>query len=203
METGLPVNWVDGVVLLVVLGCLALGLITGFVMQLAGILSVAAGITVALLGGPLIGTALSRWVETPALASLIGYVGAFAVASTLVRVLAGCLSALMKRWKLERYDRLAGGLVGAAKGLLICAVLLIIGGRVGPASVQESVSGSLLGPVLLTAVDAVMAWASDSTPAPDAATLLDEADQMRRQGARRLQNALEPHLDKLDREPPP
>jgi uncharacterized membrane protein required for colicin V production len=165
------VNWVDAVVALVVVGCALFGLLTGFVLQLAGIASVAAGVTASFLLAPAAAEAISpRWIESRAIAHVVAYMACFTIAASAVRLVAAFCSALLKRWELERYDRLAGLFAGALKGALLCTVGLLILGRLGTESLRAPVQGSLLGRHLVAAAD----WAFTRA---DGAEVSDRAEE--------------------------
>jgi membrane protein required for colicin V production len=161
MDLSGAIGWVDGAILLVVGVCLLLGLVTGFVMQLAGILSVVVGILAGILVGPAAATALERWISTPALARLLGYFLCFFVAATIVRLLAALASSLLKKLKLERYDRIAGAGLGTLKGLVICAVGIAVAAISGHEGARKAVSDSALGAPLLAGTDEVVSWFVD------------------------------------------
>jgi uncharacterized membrane protein required for colicin V production len=82
--------------------------------------------------------------------------------SLIVRFLAACLSALLKRFKLERFDRLAGGLLGVSKGVVIGAVLMVIGARFPTAGVKEPLETSVSGRYVVLLTDWVMEWVEES-----------------------------------------
>ncbi len=153
------INWVDGAVVFIIVVCALLGLVTGFVLQLAGLLSVTVGIIASLTIGPLAADAIGRWIADEHVAALIAYIGCFSVAATTVRVLAAFLSTILRKLRLDAFDKVAGAGVGAVKGALIAAVLLVIGGAAGVDALRTPIRTSLVGSIVVGAADTVADWA--------------------------------------------
>lgn len=164
----------DLLIVSILLLCSALGLVTGFVLQAAGIVSVVAGIVAILAVGPLVADALSRWFDNPDVTILIAYILLFAGVTILVRVGAAFCSTLLAKLKLKRYDRALGGVLGAVKGFAICAVLAVTYNEYGtnPEWTQNSL---LMRPVL-----AVADWILDKAEGHDIpGTLKDVGNRVR------------------------
>lgn len=139
-----------------------LGLLTGFIWQLAGIASMLAGVIATIFFGDMASQALERWITNPAIASLIAHIGVFSVASITVRVLAALSKSMLEKMKLKSFDRGLGGILGAVKGLTICAVLVVILDQAGTPNTQEMVRESLLAAPVLGMVDLVVQKADDA-----------------------------------------
>lgn len=154
-------NVIDLLIVGTVILCFCLGLISGFVWQIAGLVSVAAGILGAIFLSPLVAGALGRWVESPELASLVAYLSVFTLLSMAVRVLAVVFSSLLKKMKLEKFDRLLGGVLGFAKGVVICAVVLVVLQHYGSARWRQDAADSMLGGLVVTGVDKAVETASE------------------------------------------
>ncbi|MCX7935041.1 MAG: CvpA family protein, partial [Planctomycetota bacterium] len=88
--------------------------------------------------------ALLRWTPEKALATVTGYLAVFCTASLAVRLLAVLAGQALKRWKLEKIDRAAGAALGAAKGLAVAAIVVVILGRFGTPRLRNAVRESFL-----------------------------------------------------------
>ncbi len=119
-------NSIDILIASVIVLCLGLGVFTGFVWQVTGILSVVLGILAALILGPATSEAMQRWIDNPHACDLLAYLGIFAVVSVALRVFAVVFSHLLKKLKLKQFDRVLGGALGAVKGFVVCAVAAVV-----------------------------------------------------------------------------
>ena len=155
-------TFIDVLILGSVVLCGALGVLSGFAVQLVGILSLAIGVGASIFLGPMAAEAMSRWVQSESMAAVLSYLGVFCVASMAVRVLVTVFGHFLKKWKLEKMDRALGGVLGVGKGLAICAVVVVVLGRYGTAETQRSVRDSLLGGKVVWLADLVMGKARDA-----------------------------------------
>lgn len=158
----MPFNYLDVIIVGVTVLCFGLGLISGVIWQVAGIVSLVAGVVATILVGDQAGMAMSRWISHPGLATLVGYLGVFAVASLAVRILATVFSKLLEKAKLKPVDRFLGGAVGIAKAIVICAVVIIIMDRYGTTGTSQAVRESLLATPVLGVVDLVARKADEA-----------------------------------------
>jgi len=154
-------NYIDILILATLVLCFLLGLISGLIWQVAGIISLCVGIVATIFFGPLVSQAMARWIDSPSFARLFGYIAVFSLASMGVRILATVFAKVLQRFKLDRLDKLLGGIVGLAKAVLICAVVVIILGRYGTVGSRQAVEASLLGGRVVTLVDFVAGKADE------------------------------------------
>ncbi len=148
-------NWIDVLIIATMVLCFILGLLSGLVWQVAGIVALVVGVVATIFFGPPVSAALLRWIENAAIARLLAYIGVFSLASMAVRVLATVFSNMLERLHLEKLDKLLGGVVGAVKALLICAILIVIAERLGTPGWRRAAHESLLGGVVVSVVDFV------------------------------------------------
>lgn len=107
----------DLLMMSVLVGATLLGMYKGVAWQIASLTSLVASYFVALTFSPALAPALSQ--QEPFnrfLAMLVLYLGT----SLVIWVLFGLASKSIERLKLKGFDRQAGGLVGLAKGVVLC-----------------------------------------------------------------------------------
>ena len=154
-------NWVDMAVAGTMLVCLILGAMSGLVMQIVGLLSLAAGVGVSAYAGPMAGGALERWIENPSAARFCGYIVVFLATCFVIRLGAKVLKALIDTAGLRGVDRMGGALLGFFKGWLFASILIVIAAQHGSEKIRATLETSLSGSILLHASDAAVAWARE------------------------------------------
>ncbi len=154
-------NWIDIVIIATVALCFGLGMISGLIWQVAGIVSLFAGVVATIFLGPMVSQALGRWIQNPTLARMAAYIAVFSLASMGIRILATVFAKMLERFKMKKLDRLLGGAVGILKAILISAVMVIILGRYGTAGSREAVDNSMFGNMVITLVDFVAGKADE------------------------------------------
>lgn len=97
----------------------------GVTKELIRIASLIVGVILAMWGHGVVGQELQAWIPNPRIASSLGF-----VLILFGCVLAGALAAHLLKvvWKftgLEWLDMLLGGAFGLARGLLVCAIILV------------------------------------------------------------------------------
>jgi membrane protein required for colicin V production len=119
-------NWLDAVLLLILMLSVVAGFRKGLSHQVIGLLSVVAGIVVGLWTYGLVGASLAPYLSTRRMANLAGFGMVFCgmlVAGSLLGFLVG---KLLKITGLSFFDRLLGAGFGVLRGTMI-AVALILG----------------------------------------------------------------------------
>lgn len=172
-------NYVDFLILGTILLCFLLGLVTGLVWQVAGMVAVVVGILAALFLGPAVNEAMRRWIAEDAFRVPLAYLAVFSIASMAVRILATVFSKLLERWKLQRFNKLLGGIVGGIKGLAICAVIVVAMTR-HSSSLRQAVKESYLASPICSLADWVVAKAKEK-----------KIPEQARETAKELQHQLE------------
>lgn len=116
-------NWLDILLLIILVLTVMFGLIRGFVRQVIGLIAVIAGFFLAAHYYPFLVRTIRRALANGKWADLVAFLliffGVLAVGS-----LAGFLLSKLMRGPLRLVDRLLGGLLGLAKGVLISGVIV-------------------------------------------------------------------------------
>lgn len=167
-------NYLDVIIIAVTLLCLCLGLISGVIWQVAGIVSLVCGVVATFLFADRAAGAMERWVSHPGLAHLMAYVGVFSVASLGVRILATVFAKLLHKAKLKTIDRVLGGAIGVVKAIAICAVIIVIMDRQGTAGSRQAVEGSLLATPVVALVDLVVKRADEADVTEKGGRMIDQ-----------------------------
>lgn len=183
-------NYIDVILVAGLALGFGLGVVTGLVMQLAGMLSLAVGVAVTLLFSPLVADALGRWTDNRSLAMIVASLGLFAAAGMAVRLLLVLFSHFLKTIHLGKLDKLLGGLAGMAKFLVIGAVLVVVLGRYGKPATQAEVRGSVFGGLAVGTTDYLLGKADASGLAETAKETLAKskaaAEKLREEGVKML-----------------
>ena len=120
-------GWVDIGALAVLLFFLVMGLVRGFVWQMAQLVKLVGGFLAANQFSQQVGTWVSGPRLQPPYSTYLAYIlvfGAFALGVTIICVL---IEKLLRSLKLKSYDRLAGGGVGLLNGsMLVAAIVLLL-----------------------------------------------------------------------------
>ena len=135
---------IDVGALIVVAFHLLMGLVRGFVWQLVRLTTIVAALLLARAFADDVAVSLARHfsVESPAdklLAYFVILFGVFVAGTLLALMLRKALAAL----KLQSYDRLFGGLLGAVKGIAIVVVIVLLLTQLkGATALQDSLAQS-------------------------------------------------------------
>ncbi len=117
-------NWLDIVLLVIVLLSFILGLIKGFVRQIVGIVAVVAGLVLAAMYYQYLSRILIRAFVSEQWSNLIAFLIIF-LAVLAVGALIGFLLAKLMVGPLKLIDRFLGGLLGIGKGILVSGVIVM------------------------------------------------------------------------------
>ena len=101
------------------------GFVHGFVGEVAGVVSLVGGFWAAHAYHSLLSPRLTA-IADPAWRTIAAYVLIFLAVILVVAVLARLLQKILSFSFVSWADRLAGGLLGLAKGVLLCAVALLL-----------------------------------------------------------------------------
>lgn len=119
----MELNWLDIVLLGILLFTLILGIVKGLVKQIIGILAVFLGLILALLYYPVVSGVFMRLISSKVVSQFLGFLAIFLAVLCLGALLSAMLSKLMKG-PLKFLNHALGGCFGLLKGILICGVLL-------------------------------------------------------------------------------
>lgn len=144
-------NSIDIAIILVVLASGALGIYWGLIRLVLSIVGVLAGVVAAGRYGPLAAEALMSFVSDSSLAQALGFVLVFAAVSGAASLAASLLHELAGLLFLGWLDRLLGGLLGAAQGVLVCAALLVAAAAFPHEAWSPAIGASRLAPTVAAA----------------------------------------------------
>ena len=158
-------NWVDLVVLAVVLVSGLVGVFRGFVREVLGIAAWAAAAYIASPYGvfPYVAPWARKQVSDPGVGDILAFGGVFLVALIVLWVIVGMISSRVRGSALGGLDRTFGLVFGMGRGAIMLAAAYIIGGLLSPADtwpppVQQA--------RLLTPVHQGADWLANQIPPP-------------------------------------
>ena len=125
------------------------GFVRGFVGEVAGVVSLVGGFWAAHAYHSLLSPRLTA-IADPAWRTIAAYVLIFLAVILVVAVLARLLQKILSFSFVSWADRLAGGLLGLAKGVLLCALAEGVYSGIGDGATVDVVS--LVGALAITAV---------------------------------------------------
>ena len=117
-------NWLDIILIAILLITLILGVIKGLIRQIIGILAVIVGLILAVYNYASVALVFERFVPNVTLTYLLGFFAEFIAVLCLGWLLAYLLSKLMKG-PLKFLNHVFGGALGLLKGILICGVIVL------------------------------------------------------------------------------
>lgn len=138
---------IDIVIIVAVAVSVIIGIVRGFVKEAISIAALLVAIWAALYFGPSVGQVSESWIASQELQIWFGRILVFAVILSIGGLLGWGISKLVRLSILSGMDRLAGAVFGAARGLLLVA-LLVLAGEFAGFSNDEWWQGSLLIPYL-------------------------------------------------------
>ncbi len=147
-------NLFDVIILVVVAFCLVRGLFRGFIREVSSIVGVLAGVYGASTYYRLVEPFFHQWVDNPGYRKIISFFVLFCAILIVVNLVAALIRYLLNIVFLGWVDRLCGMVFGAAKGLIIVSVLLIMVTTLVPRN-TAFVSESRLGPHVATVSEAM------------------------------------------------
>jgi membrane protein required for colicin V production len=139
---------------------LLFGLWRGVVGEVIALLAWGLGIFAAMEFGTSVGHALFAGVSDPAIRTLVGCVVIFIGVLVAMSLLNMVVRSMVKALGLSLSDRLLGMIFGLARGMLVCMVLVGLGGMTS-APTQPWWQDATLSAPLETAVMAVKPWLPD------------------------------------------
>ena len=120
-------NYID-IIILVVLGIFGLGgLRKGIITEAATLLGLGVGLYGAFHFSDFTAEKLVQWVEiNPKYLNVIAFIVTFLVLAILVNLLGRLVTKMVKAINLGFIDKLGGFIIGLAKGVLICSLLVML-----------------------------------------------------------------------------
>jgi membrane protein required for colicin V production len=150
---------IDIVIIVAVTISVIIGIVRGFVKEAISIAALLVAIWAALFFGPAVGEISESWITSRELQVWFGRILVFAVILSIGGLLGWGISKLVRLSILSGMDRLAGAVFGAARGILLVA-LLVLAGEFAGFSNDDWWQRSLLIPYL----DQVAEWIKVMAP---------------------------------------
>ncbi len=137
-------NWVDALIIIIVLVNGFFGYLSGMVMQAAWLVTIVVGVLLGVLLGPVLGAVIPTKNDIGG--NAIGFLLIFMMVFGACHLLGSSIKVYVKRWKLEKHDRTLGVLLGVVKALVVIAIVCTgyVIARPQDASLRESFLGSLM-----------------------------------------------------------
>jgi membrane protein required for colicin V production len=115
------------IIFIIILGVLCMrGIFRGMVREIASILGLVLAFVLANAFHEQLLPYVQKFIETPGYAKAVAYLAIFFGTMFAVFILSTLLKQFLKLIMLGWLDRLGGGGLGLAKGLLLCSVILIV-----------------------------------------------------------------------------
>ena len=118
---------IDIVIAAAIVTSVIVGIIRGFVKEAISIATLLLAIWLALFFGPSIGSISESWIESPDLQDWFGRTLIFLIVLALGGLLGWGLAKLVRMSALGGVDRMAGSIFGAIRGVLLAALVILVG----------------------------------------------------------------------------
>lgn len=119
-------NPLDILIAVILTYCLTMGFFRGLFRELSAIAGVLAGFYAAYTYYRYLATYLSQWISDAGYLNILSFLLIFMSIFILIGILGAIIKYLLKLITFGWLDRVAGGMFGLAKGILIVSVLLMI-----------------------------------------------------------------------------
>ena len=164
------------------------GLTRGATREVTTVIAFVAAAVVAVFGLRYTGPIARHMVATPWMANVAALLVSFVAAYVVLRVIGGMLTRGVQRTVLSGPDRILGGGIGVARGLIaVGAVLLLIDAATPPDRIPAWITGARLYPVAdasasLLRAFAPQGWKLASDAAPGVASAVMDAPESTQNG---------------------
>jgi membrane protein required for colicin V production len=143
------VNVLDLIFIIVVILFAVRCYFRGFVKEFLSMAALILGVFLAIVLYRPAGEFLSKNLGVKSFSEILGFIAVFLIVFILIKILQGVLSSVIDNVNLENVDRSLGFILGAAEGLLLVSVVLILL-KVQPAfDVSKLLAGSAVARTLL------------------------------------------------------
>lgn len=119
-------NPLDILIVVILTYCLTMGFFRGLFRELSAIAGVLAGFYAAYTYYRYLASYLSQWISDAGYLNILSFLIIFMSIFILIGILGAIIKYLLKLITFGWLDRVAGGIFGLAKGILIVSVLLMI-----------------------------------------------------------------------------
>jgi membrane protein required for colicin V production len=141
------VNWLDGVILAVLIWFIFAAFNAGFIREVVTVVSIVLGVVLAGLFYERLADDIGTFVDSERAARTIAFLVIFGAVALAGQVTAMLLKETAGLLMLGTFDHLAGAVFGLAKGVVIIQVLLILFATYPSLGLGEAISDSKLSPV--------------------------------------------------------
>ena len=146
-------NWVDFLIIVVVIANGLLGLIAGFIWQVAGICSLIIGLIAGCILHVPVGSLLTGFMGNENLGRFAAFIIIFFTVALVMRVIAALCKTFIKAIRLEKVDRSAGAVLGLFKGMMICCIVVYAVVRYPVEKYEQACRESLISGLFVSAAD--------------------------------------------------
>lgn len=153
-------NWIDFMILGFLLISVAGGLAEGFVKMGIGFVALILGFVIASWTYGMAAGWLLTWIDSRALASILGFILIFSGINLLGALIAWLIQRFFKVIGLTWLDRVVGGAFGVVRGVLVLAVVTLVFTAFYPRKLPAAVSQSEFAPYVFRASDVL----AEATP---------------------------------------
>lgn len=144
-------NWIDGLLILVVAFSVLSGFAAGFARVGVGFTATILGIFLGFWCYGIVGAYVLDYVSSRAIANLVGFFAIFIGVALLGAIVGSILARFFKWIGLSWFDRLLGAAFGAVRGIVIAAALVTVLLAFAPSPPPRSVTDSKLLPYVAEA----------------------------------------------------
>lgn len=142
-------NWLDIIIVIVLIGGGVLGVMSGFIWQLCRIIVLIVAIYLTFLLHPYLSDYLVNKMFNPFLANLLVFIVTFAIIYLILFFITWFIEKSISKVKLTLVDRIFGGILGLLKMALICGTILLAMVVHPGMGINSSLKDSFLTPYLL------------------------------------------------------
>lgn len=153
-------NWIDFAILGFLLVSVAGGFAEGFVKMGIGFIALVLGFVIASWTYGMAAGWLLTWIDSRALASILGFLLIFSGINLLGALIAWVIQRIFKVIGLTWLDRLVGGAFGVVRGVVVLAVVTLVLTAFYPRKLPAAVAHSELAPYVFRASDVL----AEATP---------------------------------------
>ena len=153
-------NWIDFLILGFLLVSVAGGFAEGFVKMGIGFVALVIGFVIASWTYGIAAGWLLTWMDSRALASILGFLLIFTGINLLGALIAWVIQRVFKVIGLTWLDRLVGGAFGVVRGVIVLAVATLVFTAFYPRKLPAAVKKSELAPYVFRASDVL----AEATP---------------------------------------
>jgi membrane protein required for colicin V production len=143
------VNWLDGVILAVLIWFIFAAFTAGFIREVVTIVSAILGVVLAGLFYERLADDLKTFIDSDRAARTAAFLAIFGATALAGQVAAMLLKETASLLMLGTFDQLAGAVFGFAKGIVIIQVLLILFATYPSLGFGDAISDSSLSPLFI------------------------------------------------------